>query len=652
MGVGTPALVRDIYPGAADSTIGELAAFDGRLYFSADDGASGRELWRSDGTTAGTGLFMDISPGPGSSFPVGMTDAFGELIFRASDPVHGAEPRASDGTVAGTAVVDINPGAGGSSPSNLTLADDRTYFRASDDGLGDELWVYEGAPAAVRLVDDIGDPGLQGPMVAAGDTVYFGGDDGTGHKLWKSDGTASGTMPISDDVFVTLTPLLASGGKLFFAGLTVGAGTELWVSDGTDAGTKLVENIAPGDDGSLPDEMVDLDGTILFMADDGAHGREPWTTEGTPEGTKLIEDVNPGSPSSNIPGGAGFVVVGDTAYFGANDAAHGRELWRSDGSPGGTELVEDIRPGSSSSSPAFLRQIDGRVFFTASDGAYGFEPWLTDDDGTDADMVADIAAGTADSTPSDFTRVGGNVFFVASTEAAGGELWSVPLDAPAVAVDDSATVAEDAPATAIPVLANDTDADGGAPKSVASVTQPANGKVAIAGGGSGLTYEPDPGYCNDGAPTDDFTYVLSPGGDTASVRMTVACDSPPSPPGKGDPPPARPAENPAGSPAGTAAASRVAIVRKGVARLLIRCADKGACKGRATLAVTVRRGKRAVRVVLGAKRFTIPAGKSKTLRIQLNRAGRSRLVKSHSGRLRVKLAGAGIKSRTVVLKAD
>ena len=101
-------------------------------------------------------------------------------------------------------------------------------------------------------------------------------------------------------------------------------------------------------------------------------------------------------------------------------------------------------------------------------------------------------------------------------------------DNPPTAVDDSATVAEDSPASAIAVLANDTDTDGG-PKSVASVTQPANGTVVITGGGSGLTYQPNANYCNSqagGAP-DTFTYTLN-GGDSATVSVTVTCvDDPP-----------------------------------------------------------------------------------------------------------------------------
>jgi VCBS repeat-containing protein len=99
-----------------------------------------------------------------------------------------------------------------------------------------------------------------------------------------------------------------------------------------------------------------------------------------------------------------------------------------------------------------------------------------------------------------------------------------PVDDPPTAVDDAATVAEDSGANAIDVLANDTDPDGGA-ISVASVTQPVNGTVAITGGGTGLTYTPNANYCNTppGTALDTFTYTLSPGGDTATVTVTVNC---------------------------------------------------------------------------------------------------------------------------------
>ena len=97
------------------------------------------------------------------------------------------------------------------------------------------------------------------------------------------------------------------------------------------------------------------------------------------------------------------------------------------------------------------------------------------------------------------------------------------VDDPPTAVSDSATVLEDAAATAVTVLTNDTDVDGG-PKSIGSAGDPANGTVVITGGATGLTYQPDANYCNDppGTTKDTFTYTLN-GGSTATVSMTVTC---------------------------------------------------------------------------------------------------------------------------------
>ena len=97
------------------------------------------------------------------------------------------------------------------------------------------------------------------------------------------------------------------------------------------------------------------------------------------------------------------------------------------------------------------------------------------------------------------------------------------MNEPPSAVNDAATKAEDSGATAIDVLANDTDVDGGA-ISIQSASDPANGTVLITGGGSGLTYAPDADYCNSppGTSPDTFTYTLN-GGSQATVSVTVTC---------------------------------------------------------------------------------------------------------------------------------
>ncbi|HEX8084277.1 MAG TPA: tandem-95 repeat protein [Solirubrobacteraceae bacterium] len=151
---------------------------------------------------------------------------------------------------------------------------------------------------------------------------------------------------------------------------------------------------------------------------------------------------------------------------------------------------------------------------------------------TDANYQAALRAVTYTNTsdnPSNATRT---VTFSATDQPGltGSDtrtLSVTPVDDPPDAQNDTATVLEDAAATSIPVLTNDTDPDGG-PKSIASAGDPANGTVVLTGGSpgahTGLTYQPDPNYCNDppGTTPDTFNYTVN-GGDTATVSMTVTC---------------------------------------------------------------------------------------------------------------------------------
>jgi ELWxxDGT repeat protein len=143
---GPPVLVAPVSPPYEPDFSGKPAfiPMGGRLFFPGSDsgGAGGRELWMTDGTSAGTKRVLDIHPGPGSSDPDGFAAEGDRVFFAADDGVHGRELWVSDGTAGGTRLVwDVNPGEASSNPQSLTLSGENLFFAADDGETGQEPWV-------------------------------------------------------------------------------------------------------------------------------------------------------------------------------------------------------------------------------------------------------------------------------------------------------------------------------------------------------------------------------------------------------------------------------------------------------------------------------------------------------------------------------
>ncbi|RMF97245.1 MAG: hypothetical protein D6727_05915, partial [Gammaproteobacteria bacterium] len=340
------------------STPRGLFRFAGRLFFTAD-GSNGRELWKTDGTAAGTVLVKDIRPGTASttffSFPAALPNfigvpTIGKLFFVADDGVAGSELWVTDGTEAGTFLLkDINPGPApgvefrSTTPgrgANLAEMEGEVFFIADDGTHGSELWVTDGTVAGTKMLKDVM-PGAAssnlrdlvvvrddlGPTVTG--TLFFLANGPSGFGLWKSDGTEAGTVLLKQ--FAAARELSAVQRKLFFtADDGGGAGAELWKSDGTAAGTVLVANIAAEPFQSSPGRALGyVNGKAYFRADDQIHGAEPWVSDGTAAGTALLEDLEPG-PGTSLPDVEDGVIVDGTLFFeaslGGSGLNKGRDL--------------------------------------------------------------------------------------------------------------------------------------------------------------------------------------------------------------------------------------------------------------------------------------------------------------------------------------
>jgi ELWxxDGT repeat protein len=213
---------------------------------------------------------------------------------------------------------------------------------------------------------------------------------------------------------------------VFFVASDEESGLEPWFSDGTEAGTVRLRDINPGTPDGIPGtSLSDFPGlgpvvvgdVAYFAADDGVSGVELWRSDGTTAGTFRVKDIatTPGEGSSP----RFLTAVGVTLYFVAADDAGDRELWKSDGTEAGTVPVADIDP-TGSSSPADLVDVNGRLFFTADDGTSGRELWVGDAMGTR--MVTDLDP-TGSSNPEQLTAVGDEVFFSATAQGAAHGLF-------------------------------------------------------------------------------------------------------------------------------------------------------------------------------------------------------------------------------------
>ncbi|MBV9964021.1 MAG: T9SS type A sorting domain-containing protein [Parafilimonas sp.] len=421
----------------------QYAVLNNIAYFTANDGVHGTELWRSDGTTAGTYMVKDIKPGAGSSSITNITAANGKIYFTADTSLQAYNPWISDGTSAGTHVLSKTAYLAGM----YTDAGKKVFFFTNDgeelwvtDGTdsgtkkiyidfdfydykqpvsaggnfyftlyspysGRQLWISDGTQAGTHKLRDIGffPPGGPQQLTPYKGKLYFSADDGDGRKFWVSDGTTKGTHELkSNSVFLTEfyqviengepDPRLAIYNNAFYftaSDPANGIGNQLFKYSLNDtAGVVLVKNITPGADANIqPYEIVGYKNGVAFKVLNADSSATLWTTKGSDADTKQLKTFTEknGRNLTNLYNASGNLC------FEAYQSTSGFELWRSNGTQSGTFLVDDILHGHASSNPYYTTSFGaGTILFSAKSDTAGIELWKSDGTSTGTVMIKDI----------------------------------------------------------------------------------------------------------------------------------------------------------------------------------------------------------------------------------------------------------------------
>jgi ELWxxDGT repeat protein len=474
-------MIKDINPGTASSNINDVTISGGKIYFSATDGAKVQGIWITDGTEQGTQPVTDLSAF-GSANPSYLTDVNGVLYFFTDNYYYGYQASQlwkTNGTPAGTELItDFYYSGGfyfGSQGRQITNVNGHVFFSMSNYGYAPELGFSDGTNAGTVILNSInpyGNGSNPSYLTSFKGSIYFSAFDGTGIHLWTSDGTIAGThminnpnsiyldvntsmhlQTINNSLYFTGYPIdnppalckfdasnaannvevvktiipgpgvnnmynLSKVGNTIYFSVYNGKDQTLWKSDGTTNGTGEVIDINPGGRNIyLYKHFVDANGGLLFSFYDDQNGYELWKSDGSSKGTVMVKDINPGAYSSWV---FNISYLGkNISLFEAYDGKSGLELWRTDGTERGTWMVKTINHTNSASSyPGWLTPSPDKksLIFDAYDPQYGRELRITDGSEGNTRVVKDVYNGSFDSWPSFPTNLEHTTYFFANID--------------------------------------------------------------------------------------------------------------------------------------------------------------------------------------------------------------------------------------------
>jgi len=369
---------------ALASGVHSLAVLGDRVVFDATDAATGDEVYVTDGSVAGTSRVADLDPGRASSSPTGFTTVGTRVLFWTGT-FSSTTLWATDGTAAGTQQILAPP-----SSVRLDNRDDIVEMAgagyvvlgkyASTTGSGwNDIWRTDGTAAGTSLLKQTTSGySYANPIVKVGSTLYTPMNDG---NVWLTDGTIEGTVPLSvPETLTSYANPVAVGNRLYFS-----ANGKVMMAQGGSAVVASNLQLTP---------WAALGGSLVLKTPSVT-----WLLDGSGNVAPLIPAS--GQPTNSSRCSTNFVAAGNIAYFCASDGVHGGELWRTDGTDGGTAMVADVNPAPGSGSFADVSLVTAGNFVYYLGRTPASASVLMRSDGTAAGTVPlkDLTGRTAQIAP-------------------------------------------------------------------------------------------------------------------------------------------------------------------------------------------------------------------------------------------------------------
>jgi trimeric autotransporter adhesin len=402
-------LVADLDAGSTGyGSARDIIAATTRVYFGFTHSQFGWELFTSDGTTAGTGLVKDLNPGTANGIP-GFFATIGDNLYFNGRNATSTQLWKTDGTDAGTvSLFDPVPNSNADNCTNLTNCNGILYFTPTKNVLDiGEPYKSDGTAAGTVLVKMINRNNLNGSgargYIYLNGLVYFVASESAGVNagIYRTDGTAANTI-----YSVGVSPILSANGSLWqhnnllhFAASTANQGIEPFVSDGNTA--TLLKNIESTGLSSSPNGFQIVGNKVFFEAKaEGFSNFKPFYTDGTAAGTQLLKDINVFSQDFEIDN------FDNTNFNFLSSSVSGTSINKSDGTTAGTvSIVPNFTTKRN------FKQVNNIVFYDKTDGTTGNELWKFENN--TSSLVADLRPGTQSASPSNFTKYNNEFYFIA-----------------------------------------------------------------------------------------------------------------------------------------------------------------------------------------------------------------------------------------------